>query len=44
MKFTAICLVMFFAAVYSAPTQIQDNNVGDIITVGKIDKKNSIIQ
>ncbi|KAG5683796.1 hypothetical protein PVAND_013060 [Polypedilum vanderplanki] len=34
MKFVAIYLIAFIAAVSSAPTQITDNNVGDIISVG----------
>ena len=34
MKFIAIVVIALIAAVSSAPTQISDNNVGDIITVG----------
>lgn len=34
MKFVAIVVIALIAAVSSAPTQITDNNVGDIITVG----------
>lgn len=34
MKFIAVTLLAFIAAVASAPTSISDNNVGDIITVG----------
>ncbi|CAO1436664.1 unnamed protein product [Diamesa serratosioi] len=34
MKFVIIFTIALFAAVSSAPTQITDNNVGDIITVG----------
>lgn len=34
MKFLAIVVIALIAAVSSAPTQISDNNVGDIITIG----------
>ncbi|CAO1437066.1 unnamed protein product [Diamesa tonsa] len=34
MKFLAIVVIALIAAVSSAPTQITDNNVGDIITIG----------
>lgn len=34
MKFAAIVVLSLIATVCSAPTQITDNNVGDIITVG----------
>ncbi|CRL04165.1 CLUMA_CG017276, isoform A [Clunio marinus] len=34
MKFVAITLFALIAAVYSAPVQVSDNNVGDIVTVG----------
>jgi hypothetical protein len=33
MKFVALTVLAFVAAVYAAPTQITDNNVGDIINV-----------
>lgn len=34
MKFIAVTLLALIAVVASAPTSIQDNNIGDIITVG----------
>lgn len=34
MKFVAITLLAFIAAVYAAPTSISDNNIGNIVTVG----------
>lgn len=34
MKFTALTILALVAAVYTAPTSISDNNIGDIITVG----------
>jgi hypothetical protein len=34
MKFAVFALLAFIAAVYAAPTSIQDNNIGDIVTVG----------
>ncbi|CAO1437057.1 unnamed protein product [Diamesa tonsa] len=34
MKFIAIVIFAFIAAASSAPIQISDNNVGDIVTVG----------
>jgi hypothetical protein len=41
---STIILLAFIAVVYAAPTSIQDNNIGDIISVGinaqlKIDNK-----
>lgn len=33
MKFSVIFFLAFIAAVYSAPSQISDNNVGDIVNV-----------
>ncbi|CRL04163.1 CLUMA_CG017274, isoform A [Clunio marinus] len=47
MKLIAITLFALIAAVYSAPTQVSDNNVGDIITVGinaKLDIDSTINQ
>lgn len=35
MKFVILCAFAFVAAVCGAPTQIQSNNVGDIVSVGK---------
>lgn len=34
MKFAAVLLLAFVAAVASGPVSISDNNVGDIVTVG----------
>ncbi|CRL04161.1 CLUMA_CG017272, isoform A [Clunio marinus] len=34
MKFAVIVLLAFVAAIHAAPTQVSDNNVGDIVTVG----------
>lgn len=37
MKFVAILLIAFIAAVYAAPSgpvSISDNNIGDIVTIG----------
>lgn len=34
MKFTIVCLFAIIVAINAGPTQITDNNVGDIITVG----------
>lgn len=34
MKFTAVVLLAFIAATIAGPVSIQDNNVGDIVTVG----------
>lgn len=34
MKFTAVLLLAFAVAVTAGPLSIQDNNVGDIVTVG----------
>lgn len=34
MKFVAITLLAFIAAVFSAPISISNNNIGDIVTVG----------
>ena len=34
MKFAAVILLAFVAATIAGPVSIQDNNVGDIVTVG----------
>lgn len=34
MKFVAVLLLAFIAAVVAGPVSISDNNVGDIVTVG----------
>ena len=47
MKFAAVILLAFVAATIAGPVSIQDNNVGDIVTVGisgKIDISNKVDQ
>ena len=47
MKFAAVILLAFVAAAVAAPTSIQDNNIGNIVTVGikgSIDVSNKVDQ
>ena len=47
MKFAAVILLAFIAAATAAPTSIQDNNIGNIVTVGikgSIDVSNKVDQ
>ncbi|KAG5683797.1 hypothetical protein PVAND_013061 [Polypedilum vanderplanki] len=45
MKFVIVLLLAFIAAVLTAPTQIESNNVGDVVSVNvdaNIDLKNEM--
>lgn len=45
MKFAAIIVLALIAAVYSAPTSVSDNNIGNIVNVdvsGSVDIDNTV--